>query len=214
MKTKKWVSVLYVPGTNCERETLAAFELAGARARLLFLTDLLRGKAKITDCNLFCVPGGFSFGDYIKEGIIAAVMLRDFLPELKRVKIPSLWICNGCQIGGRLRVFGQGVTLTRNVSGVFMSRPVQHLVMRTDNIWARNLAGRVLSFPSAHGGGRVVYTRTPEVVMTYASESPNGGPIAAVGSSDGLALGIMDHPERPYGNPDGQEIFRNGLAAV
>jgi phosphoribosylformylglycinamidine (FGAM) synthase-like amidotransferase family enzyme len=50
--------------------------------------------------------------------------------------------------------------------------------------------------------------------MIYASESPNGGSVAAVSSKDGLALGIMDHPERPYGNEDGQQIFRNGLAAV
>lgn len=215
MKTRKLVSVLYCPGTNCEQETMAAFKLAGARAKLLFLADLLSGRARITDCDLFCVPGGFSYGDYIKEGIIAAIMIKDFMPALVEAEIPSLWICNGCQIGGRLRVFGQGVTLTKNVSGVFTSQPVKHLVQPSYNVWTRGLAGQTLAFPSAHGGGLVVcWTRRTSVVMTYASQSPNGGLIAALGSQDGLALGIMDHPERPYGNPDGQKIFRNGLAAV
>lgn len=215
-RTRKWVSVLYCQGTNCEQETLAAFELAGARARLLFLADLLKGKVKITDCDLFCVPGGFSYGDYIKEGIVAAIMIQDFVPALILAKIPSIWICNGCQIGGRLRVFGQGVTLTRNISGVFCSRPVLHYVNRSNNVWTKGLEGQVLSFPSAHGGGRVVFQKFPKVAMCYyySAQSPNGGWIAAIGSEDGLALGIMDHPERPYGNPDGQKIFRNGLAAV
>lgn len=214
MKTRKSVSVLYSPGTNCEQETMAAFELAGAKAKLVFLADLLSGKGKITDCDLFCVPGGFSFGDYIKEGIVAAIMLEDFIPALREAEIPSLWICNGCQIGGRLRVFGQGVTLTRNLSGVFTSWPVQHLVRASNNVWAKGLAGQILTFPSAHGGGLVFCSKRPSVVMTYASLSPNGGPIAAIGSRDGLALGIMDHPERPYGNVDGQMIFKNGVAAV
>jgi len=214
MKTRKWVSVLYCPGTNCEQETLAAFNLAGARAKLVFLADLLYGKVKITDCDLFCVPGGFSFGDYIKEGIVAAIMLENFVPALREAGVPSLWICNGFQIGGRLRVFGQGVTLTRNRSGVFMSRPVEHLVRESNNVWTRGLAGQTLAFPSAHGGGLVVYTKKPNVPMAYASQSPNGGWIAAVSSQDGLALGVMDHPERPYGNEDGQKIFRNGVAAV
>jgi phosphoribosylformylglycinamidine synthase len=231
MRTRKWVSVLYCPGTNCEQETLAAFQLAGARAKLLFLADLLKKKARITDCDLFCVPGGFSFGDYIKEGIIAAIMLEDFIPALVEAKIPSIWICNGCQIGGRLRVFGQSITLTRNLSGVFMSRPVEHLVLPSNSIWTKGLEEQTLAFPSAHGGGYVVCEewvgialpnrrgsmgnqKQLRVPMIYKSQSPNGGPIAAISSENGLALGIMDHPERPYGNEDGQKIFRNGLAAV
>ena len=214
MKTRKWVSVLYCPGTNCETETMAAFKLAGAHARLLFLDDLLEGRKMITDCDLFCVPGGFSFGDYIKEGQVAAIMIEEFVPALTEAGIPSIWICNGFQIGGRLRVFGQGVTLTRNVSGVFCSQPVKHLVHVSKNIWTKGLEGQTLSFPSAHGGGLVVWEKPPRVAMSYVSRSPNGGLVAALSSQDGLALGIMDHPERPYGNEDGHLIFKNGVAAV
>lgn len=214
MKTRKWVSILYFPGINCERETAAAFELAGVKTRLIMIADVVSGKVKLTDCDVLCSAGGFSYGDYILEGMIAAIMVRDVIPDFLEAKVPSLWICNGFQIAARLRIFGTNVTLSRNRSGMFVSRPCRHRVQPSSNIWTLGLANRVLAFPSAHGGGCVVHKGPPppRVIMKYVSFSPNGGPIAAVGSENGLALGIMDHPERPYGNPDGQEIFRNGVA--
>jgi len=211
---KKTVSVLYSPGTNCEEETMAAFRLAGANPSLLFLDDLIRGKRKITDCDLFCIPGGFSWGDNVKEGIITAVMIADYMGELLAAKIPSILICNGCQIGSRAKVFGPHMTLERNISGVFNSRPILHRVEKTNCIWTRDLQGQVLSFPAAHGGGRVIYSKYPNVVMHYEKESPNGGKIAGTCTSDGLHFGLMDHPERPYGNEDGLKIFRNGVKSV
>ena len=206
--------MLYSPGTNCEEETMAAFNLAGGSAALLFLADLLSGKKKITDCDLFCVPGGFSWGDYIKEGIITGVMVAEFFQQLIEARIPILLICNGFQIGIRAGLFGPKVTLTRNVANVFNSRPVEHYVHPSNCLWTKNLAGERLILPAAHGGGRVVYTKRPNLVMTYCSTSPNGGIIAGICSDNGLIFGLMDHPERPYGNPDGQKIFRNGIKAV
>ena len=217
MKTpnlKKKVSVLYSPGTNCEEETMAAFNLAGGYATLLFLFDLLSGKKKITDCDLFCIPGGFSWGDYIKEGIITATMIAEFFQQLIEARIPVLLICNGYQIGARAKVFGSKMTLTRNLSNHFCSLPVQHLVQRSNCLWTNGLENKILSFPAAHGGGRVFCKETPNIVMTYAYKSPNGGMIAGTCSNDGLIFGLMDHPERPYGNEDGQKIFRNGIMAV
>jgi len=211
---KKKVSVLYSPGTNCEEETMAAFKLAGANATLLFLLDVISGRKKVTDCDIFCIPGGFSWGDYIKEGIITAAMIEEAIQQLVETKIPMLLICNGFQIGARARIFGPYMTLTRNVSNLFCSRPVQHEVLTSNCVWTRDLAGDTLNFPSAHAGGLVVYNGTVNVVMTYASKSPNGGPIAGVASENGLIFGLMDHPERPYGNEDGQKLLRNGIAAV
>ena len=211
---KKLVRILYCPGTNCEQETAAAFELAGARTELLFLADLLKGKTRITDCDIFCIPGGFSWGDYIKEGIITATMIADQLQELVEAKIPGLFICNGFQIAARARIFGSNMTLTRNVSDVFCSRPILHRVISSNCIWTRGLTDDILSFPSAHGGGLVCSWGTINTVMTYEGISPNGGLIAAVSSENGLLLGLMDHPERPYGNRDGQMIFKNGFLAV
>jgi phosphoribosylformylglycinamidine synthase len=211
---KKVISLLYSPGTNCEEETMEAFKLAGGKPKLVFLADILKGKKKITDCDIFCVPGGFSFGDHIDTGIIVATLMRDFFPQLLEAKIPTIGICNGFQILMRAGMFGKGITLTRNKSGVFCSMPVQHLFWKSNCIWTRGLEETLLSFPSAHIGGFLESRRdpTPQVAMVYSSESPNGGSIAGIFSNDGLVFGLMDHPERPYGNLDGQKIFRNGIS--
>ncbi len=214
MKRKPKALGLYSPGTNCEDETLAAFNLAGASASLVFLNDIIQGKSKITDCDIFFFPGGFSYGDNVDTGIIVAVLIRDFIPELLNAKIPIIGICNGFQIMMRAGMFGQGITLTHNDSGLFCSRPTKHKVLNSTSIWTKGLSGEILSFPSAHQAGKVVGKKTPNTVLTYASESPNGGSIAGICSDDGLILGLMDHPERPYGNVDGQKIFRNGVSAV
>lgn len=213
---KKTVSILYCPGTNCEEETLAAFKLAGGKPKLIFLNNIISGKKKITDCDVFCVPGGFSFGDYIDTGIVAATLIKDFMPQLIEAKIPTIGICNGFQILMRAGIFGKGITLTKNDSGFFCSKPVTHAVEKSNCLWTRNLREReIMQFPAAHGGGKVVITdknKRPNIVLTYLrSKSPNGGHIAGICTDNGLVFGLMDHPERPYGNKDGQLIFRNGL---
>jgi len=214
ISSRKRVAVLYAPGTNCEEETMAAFRLAGGSPELFFLNDILTGKKRITDCDLFCVPGGFSGGDYIDTGILVATLLADHFRRLAEAQIPTLGICNGNQILDRARLFTDGVTLTRNDSGVFCSRPVLHRVEISNCVWTKGMEGQVLRFPSAHGYGKVVGEARPNVVLTYASDSPNGGFIAGLCSNNGLIFGLMDHPERPYGNQDGLKIFRKGIEAA
>jgi phosphoribosylformylglycinamidine synthase len=97
---------------------------------------------------------------------------------------------------------------------MFCSRLVLHRVEKSRCVWTKGLEGQILTFPSAHGYGKVVGEARPNVVLTYASESPNGGFIAGICSDNGRIFGLMDHPERPYGNPDGLEIFRNGIKAA
>ena len=217
-KVTRSVSVLvaYFPGTNCEEETMAAFKLAGAKnVKLAFIDDLRSGKIKATDCDIFCFCGGFSYGDNISTGIIAAIKSRDIVAQLKESRIPVGGICNGFQEMARLGMFGTSVTLAQNICHTFRSWPVLHRVERSNCIWTGGLEGKTLAFPSAHGYGRVVYVdQQPNIVLTYASESPNGGDIAGICSDDGLDFGLMDHPERPYGNPDGLKIFRNIILAV
>ena len=213
-RLRKRVAVLYASGTNCEEETMAAIQLAGGNPLLLFMNDILKGRVRITDCDCFCVAGGFSGGDHIATGILVATLLADHFRRLVEARIPILGICNGFQALDRARLFGEGVTLARNDSEAFCSMPVKHRVETSNCIWTKGLEGRILSFPSAHGYGKVVGESKPNVVLTYASESPNGGFIAGICSDNGLIFGLMDHPERPYGNPDGLEIFRNGIKAA
>ncbi|MFA6974088.1 MAG: phosphoribosylformylglycinamidine synthase subunit PurQ [Parcubacteria group bacterium] len=211
---KKKVFIPYFPGTNCEVETMVAFENAGARPELLFLADLQKEKKKITDCDLICFPGGFSYGDYVDTGIIAATLMQDFMSQLVEAKIPALAICNGFQGVMRAGVFGKGVTLTTNDSGTFCSRPTDHLVVDSNCVWTKGLTGKVLPFPSAHGGGKVFRTKSPNIVLKYVSKSPNGGIIAGICSDNGLIFGLMDHPERALEDEEVQEIFRNGIRAA
>jgi phosphoribosylformylglycinamidine synthase len=211
---RKRVAVLYAPGTNCAEETMAAIRLAGGNPQLLFMTDILRGRVRITDCDCFCVAGGFSGGDHIATGILVATLLADHFRRLAEAKIPTCGICNGFQILDRARLFTDGVTLTRNDSEVFCSMPVKHRVEKFPCVWTKGLEGKILTFPSAHGYGKVVGEGKPNVVLTYESESPNGGQIAGICSDNGLIFGLMDHPERHYDNQDGLEIFRNGIKAA
>jgi len=103
---KKIIYLLYSPGTNCEEETMAAFDLAGGKASLVFLHDIVSGKVKIIDCDIFCIPGGFSYGDHIDTGIIVADLIKYFIPQLLAAQIPIIGICNGFQILMRAGVFG------------------------------------------------------------------------------------------------------------
>jgi len=208
--------ILYSPGTNCEEETMRAFELAGAIPELLFLDDVISGKKKISDCDLFCFPGGFSFGDHIGAGAIAAALIKDFIPELLEAQIPVIGICNGFQVMVRAGMFGPGIALARNDSGVFCSRPAQHEVIGSNCIWTRNLERQILSFPAAHKFGKLSGENLSKanVVMDYYPHSPNGGFEAALTSENGLLLGLMDHPERPFGNPDGLKLFWNAITEV
>lgn len=211
----KKVSILYSPGTNCEEETAEAFERAGAIPERLFLGDVVTGEKRITDCDIFCFPGGFSFGDHIGAGAITAALVRDFIPELLEKKIPTIGICNGFQVMVRAGMFGPGIALTQNDSGFFSSRPVEHEVLRSNCIWTRGLEGRILTFPAAHKFGKLEGDKLSEanVVMRYVN-SPNGGFAAALSSENGLLFGLMDHPERPYDNPEGMPFFYNAVTMV
>ena len=125
-----------------------------------------------------------------------------------------LGICNGDQTLVRSGLFGAGVAMIQNKSKVFRSRPSRHRVLPSHCVWTKGLEGRVLSFPSAHGYGRFTGDGDLNVVMEYVGASPNGGKIAMITDDSGLIAVLMDHPERPYDNPDGQLIFKSGMSTV
>lgn len=210
---RRRVSVLYAPGTNTEAETLEAFRLAGGDPHLVFLRDLYEGKVRITSCDCFVVPGGFSYGDYPDTGVAVAEFLGDQFPLLMEQRIPVIGICNGMQTLVRAGLFGLGLAMAENEAGVFASRPIRHRVLASNCLWTRGLEGNIFTFPSAHRYGRLVGPGKPNVVMVYEGQSPNGSEVAAICSDNELAMALMDHPERPPNNPAGLAIFRNGLMA-
>lgn len=211
---KKKVWVLYAPGTNCEEETMAAIRLAGGDPHLLFLWDLYYKKYRITDCDVFVAPGGFSFGDHVETGVIVATLLEEHLPLLQQFKIPTLGICNGDQYLIRAGLLGPGIAMVQNKSRVFCSRPIRHSVLSSNCVWTQGLEGQVLTFPAAHGFGGFAGPGKMNVVMIYEDISPSGRSIAMITDDFGKTGVIMNHLERPYDNPDGQKVFRAGLKAA
>src|SRR5579862_4865471 len=221
--TQAVTAILYAPGTNCHEETAAAIELAGGKAKLVLLNDLIRGGTRLDDYQAAIVPGGFSYGDHLGAGRIFATMLvarlQDQLVRFLHAKKPLLGICNGYQVlteAGILpgRAPGQrSMALIENQSARFEDRKVRMLVSSQKCVWTEGLAGQVLAMPSAHGEGRPLVCRgdadsTLRPVFYYADENgrptmeypsnPNGSPSAVAGITDetGLVLGLMPHPER------------------
>jgi phosphoribosylformylglycinamidine synthase len=220
---KPRVNVLYFPGTNCQRETLHAFGMAGGTARQVFAEDVLAGRDRMDDADILCIPGGFCYGDHVRAGLIAgsllSIALKDQLDACR--KRPVLCICNGFQIGVRAGLFGHGVTLSNNDSGTFLNRPWQkHLVPAGHGtLWLKGLEGMALEFPCAHGEGKFLFTSREgwHPALYYpADQNPDGttDEIAGIATPGGLVFGLMNHPERAVFRDENVEIFRNGLRAV
>lgn len=223
------VAVVRFPGSNCDFDTLRAAELAGTNANLVWHRDTtLRG------ADVVILPGGFSYGDYLRSGAIAR-----FSPIMQAVQRhaadggPVLGICNGFQILCEAHLLPGA--LMRNAGLTFVSKPVDVVVERTETVFtSAYAAGSRLRLPVAHGDGRFVATEDTlrmleaegRVVLRYvpASEAspfqpnPNGSAnhVAGISNASGTVVGIMPHPERVaeslLGTPDGLGFFTS-LAA-
>lgn len=214
------INILYLPGTNCHRETIAAFRQVGAKPRLLFLTDVLEGRDRLDSADILCLPGGFSFGDHVAAGRLAATYLQTKLAlQLDACRArPILGICNGFQTAVRAGLFGPHVTMTLNESGTFRDvRNQPHAVVGSNrSMWLAGLADETLHFPCAHGEGRFIYRHTSgwlPALLYPPDENPDGsmGNVAGITTPDGLTFGLMNHPERARGRGRNIEIFRNGV---
>jgi phosphoribosylformylglycinamidine synthase len=215
------VAVVRFPGSNCDADAWYAARLAGHDVTYVWhrSTDLGQADAVI-------LPGGFSYGDYLRPGAIAR-----FSPVMKTVEAharagrPVLGICNGYQIlcEASLRPGAQ----VRNAQLSFVCRPVRlRLESDATPFTARYRVGEELTMPVAHGEGRYVadestlqrLERGGRVVFRYAGGNPNGAmrDIAGIASEDGNVVGMMPHPERAVepilGSSDGARMF--ALAAV
>lgn len=220
---KPTVNVLYLPGTNCQDETLRAFTAVGAQPRLRYVSEVLAGNERLDDADMLCIPGGFSFGDHLGAGAVAGLLFKTRLAEQFEAcrERPLLGICNGFQVAVRAGCFGSGVGLAVNDSGTFHNQPNQRHVVADDNDspWLAGLAGEVLEFPCAHGEGRFRYAEKSgwQTALRYEDHlNPDGSEdgIAGVTSSNGLSFGLMDHPERALDVRVRLAFFENGVRAA
>jgi len=213
--------IIRTAGINCDKETEFAFNSAGAKTDLQHIS-YVKEKSKLSDYQIICIPGGFSYGDDLGAGKIFSLELLCWLKDQLKAFIDKggliLGICNGFQVLVKTGIlpdldFKQKVTLTDNDSGRFEDRWV-YLKVVSKNIWLKDLP-ELISLPIAHGEGKF-YTESSildkiesesKVALRYVDDSlnsagypfnPNGSlnDIAGITDASGRILGLMPHPER------------------
>ncbi|PKP74364.1 MAG: phosphoribosylformylglycinamidine synthase subunit PurQ [Alphaproteobacteria bacterium HGW-Alphaproteobacteria-6] len=216
-------AVITFPGSNCDRDLAVAFERAGARVTRVWHKEGALPKGT----DIVAVPGGFSFGDYLRCGAIAARSpvagaLRDFAASGGFV----LGICNGFQILTETGLLPGA--LMRNAGLRFVCKPVGLRVATPDSAftggWRRDDR---LILPVAHHDGNyaiddagLARLRAEDRIAFRYDDNPNGSvdAIAGVLSANRRVLGMMPHPERAVdpalGGADGSVLFRSLLAAM
>jgi phosphoribosylformylglycinamidine synthase len=202
------IAVVRFPGSNCETETLTAIARAGGAPQLLDYRETSLGGA-----DAVILPGGFSYGDYLRSGAIAR-----FAPVMRAVQEHAasggavIGICNGFQVLCEAHLLPGA--LLRNAQQRFTSRPVDVRIERTNTVCTGDFAAHdTVRIPVAHGDGRYaadsdtlqrleregcIMLRYVAVAGTTAPHNPNGSAndIAGICNAAGTVVGFMPHPER------------------
>ncbi|MGE5607618.1 MAG: phosphoribosylformylglycinamidine synthase I [Bacillota bacterium] len=199
--------ILRTAGTNCDRETGYAFELAGATAEYLHINRLLEQPRLLEQYQILAVAGGFSYGDDIAAGRIYANQIRHHLAEAFARFIeagkPIIGICNGFQVlvktdllpGPIAGESGQTCTLTNNDCGRYFDRWVNLAGRGGKCIWTAGI--EQLEVPVAHGEGKFV----PRDELIRKALWENGQVALVYAKADGSPAGGQ-FPENPNGSVD------------
>lgn len=224
--------VVTFPGSNCDEDAYnAVVEGLGETAVRLWHKD-----HDLQGVDVVILPGGFSYGDYLRAGAIArfSPIMREVVEHAKR-GAPVLGICNGFQIACEAHLLPGA--LLRNASLKFVSDMVTLRVENADTRFTnRYVPGQLLRIPVAHGDGRFTIDSeglarlegNGQVVFRYANNrgeldaaaNPNESldHIAGIINVEGNVLGMMPHPERAIddllGSSDGLALFESMLAHV
>jgi phosphoribosylformylglycinamidine synthase I len=210
------IGVVTFPGSNDDRDAALALELLGAEAVPVWHSD-----ETLPDVGAVVLPGGFSYGDYLRAGALAR-----FAPIMEAVRTFAdegglvLGICNGFQVLCEARLL-PGI-LRPNESLAFVCRDVTLTVERVDTPFtSRCEPGRRLTIPVKHGEGCFYVDErllaelegAGQVVLRYEGGSPNGSvaEIAGVVNAEGNVMGLMPHPEHAVdeltGSTDGAFVL-------
>jgi phosphoribosylformylglycinamidine synthase len=215
-------AVIVFPGSNCDRDVAVALEQAtGTKPAMVWHRD-----GELPAVDLIVLPGGFSHGDYLRSGAMAArAPIMKAVIERAAAGVHVLGICNGFQILTEAGLLPGA--LMRNADLRFICRPVRLRVESTASAFTgRYQAGQELSIPIAHADGNYFADDDTlkrledqgQVAFRYL-DNPNGSArdIAGLFNSSRTVLGMMPHPERvsepDHGGTDGAALFA-GLAAA
>lgn len=216
-------AVIVFPGSNCDRDMAVALRGAGADVTMVWHKDA----SLPSGIDLVAIPGGFSFGDYLRCGAIAARS-----PVCQAVVSHAqaggyvLGVCNGFQVLTETGLLPGA--LMRNAGLKFVCRTVGLNVVTADSAYTSEYRkGAVIDVPIAHHDGNYfaddatlkALVDEDRIAFTYA-DNPNGAraDIAGILSSNRRVLGMMPHPERAvdagHGGTDGQALFRGLIGAM
>ena len=224
--------IITFPGSNCDDDAyFAVTEALGAQAARLWHKD-----HDLQGADVIILPGGFSYGDYLRAGAIArfSPIMREVIAHARR-GAPVVGICNGFQILCEAQLLPGA--LLRNASLRFASQWVTLRVENTDTLFTNACEpGQLLRIPIAHGDGRytidanglarlrderrVLFRYVNHRGETTPDANPNGAidDIAGIINEAGNVMGIMPHPERAVdavlGSTDGLALFESILARV
>ncbi|WP_176082988.1 phosphoribosylformylglycinamidine synthase subunit PurQ [Martelella sp. HB161492] len=218
-------ALIQLPGLNRDRDMMAAItKISGIAPVTVWQTE-----TELPDVDLIVIPGGFSYGDYLRCGAIAARMpVLQAVAAKARQGVRVIGVCNGFQILVEAGLLPGA--LMRNASLKFVCREVKLEVANNRTAFTSNYAeGQIIRCPVAHHDGN--YFAEPEtlaamedkgqVVFRYAEgTNPNGSvhDIAGIVNAAGNVLGMMPHPENlieaAHGGSDGRALFEAALGIV
>ena len=213
-------AVIQFPGSNCDFDLLWAIrDVMQAEAEFVWHEE-----KSLAGFDGVLIPGGFSYGDYLRCGAIAS--FSNVMPEIKRLAAegkPVFGTCNGFQI-----LIEAGLlpgALIQNDSLKFVSKWQNLKVNNNSKFTTVFSKDEVISLPIAHGEGKYIadeetltdVKNNGQIVFTYANGNPNGSAldIAGICNQEGNVLGMMPHPERAVesllGGNDGKKMFASIL---
>lgn len=215
-------AVVLLPGLNRDRDMIAALtKISGKPPVTVWQTD-----TEIPDVDLITIPGGFSFGDYLRCGAIAARMpVMRAVAEKAAKGVTVIGVCNGFQILVEAGLLPGA--LMRNTSLKFVCRQVKLQITNANTMFTRRYQpGQIIRSPVAHHDGNYFADADTlarlegegQVVFRYADgTNPNGSinDIAGIINGQGNVLGLMPHPENlieaAHGGNDGRALFESAL---
>ncbi len=217
-------AVIVFPGSNCDRDLAMALEsVTGTKPYMVW-----HGESELPDgLGLIALPGGFSYGDYLRCGAIAArsPVVKAVVAAAER-GMPVIGVCNGFQVLTETGLLPGA--LMRNEGLNFVCRDVDLTVDNSQTIFtSRYAAGETLSIPVAHHDGNYFADQDTldrlegegRVAFRYAGDvNGSARQIAGIVNAGGNVLGMMPHPERKieaaHGGVDGRRLFEGLLEAV
>ncbi|MDJ0674491.1 MAG: phosphoribosylformylglycinamidine synthase subunit PurQ [Calothrix sp. MO_167.B42] len=210
--------VVVFPGSNCDRDVVyVTRDVMGQPTRMIWHQD-----TDINDIDVIVLPGGFSYGDYLRCGAIArfSPVMQQVIEHAQKGKL-VIGICNGFQVLTEAHLLPGVLVRNRDMHFICDRLPLQ--VERNDLPWTQGYGkGDIIILPIAHGEGQfradeetlTEIEANNQVLFRYAGENPNGSQnnIAGICNLQGNVLGMMPHPERAadsmLGGTDGLKLFQ------